>query len=57
MKRVTGGGLPARIWRRFMAVPRPSASPPNPFPARVSARPSREKEEKRGFLQRFLGLK
>ena len=56
MARVTGGGLPARIWHRFMA----DASvglPVEPLPGAGLGAPEPEKEKKRGFFQRLFGMK
>jgi penicillin-binding protein 1A len=51
MTRVSGGGLPARIWHRFMADAS-NGLPVEPLPGATSA----PEEHKRGFFQRLFGL-
>jgi len=53
MARVTGGGLPARIWHRFMADAS-NGLPVEPLPGAAYEEP--EKPHKRNFFQRLLGL-
>lgn len=64
MKRVTGGGLPARLWKAFMAAahrglpvrPLPAMAPPprrpTPPPARIAA--PRRNPPQRNFFERLM---
>jgi penicillin-binding protein 1A len=54
MARVTGGGLPARIWHRFMADAS-NGLPVEPLPGSAYETPGGP--QKRNFFERLLGLK
>ncbi len=55
MRKVTGGGLPARIWRDFMA-PAVADMPVRDLP-RYQPVPEQKKKKKRGFFSRLFSRK